>query len=122
MSVVPYIFLVYSSAAIILVMMAIFSGQPLTGFSGESYMWLILLGLVPQLIGHSIYNWSLGYLPAAFVAVTLLGEPIGTSILAFLVLGETPGWVKLLGGALILGGIAIASLRQSRGGEKSKIG
>ncbi|MFN2146087.1 MAG: DMT family transporter [Anaerolineales bacterium] len=122
MEVVPYIFLVYGFAAIILIGMAVFSGQPLTGFSRDSYLWLALLGLVPQLIGHSIYNWSLGYLPAAFVAVTLLGEPIGTSILAFLVLDETPGWVKLVGGALILGGITIASLKPARDGGKSKIG
>jgi len=122
MRAIPYIFLVFGFSAVILVLLAIVSGQPVTGFSGESYLWLILVGLVPQLIGHSIYNWSLGYLPAAFVAVTLLGEPIGTSILAFLVLGETPGWVKLIGGLLILGGIVIASLRGPRNGEKSKIG
>lgn len=122
MRVVPYIFLVYGFAAVILVLLAIFSQQPLTGFRGESYLWLILLGLVPQLIGHSIYNWSLGYLPAAFVAVTLLGEPIGTSILAFMVLGETPGWVKLLGGGMVLLGILVASIRHAGGGKKSKIG
>lgn len=122
MRAIPYIFLVFSFSAVILVILAFFSGQPLIGFSGGSYLWLILLGLIPQLIGHSIYNWSLGFLPAAFVAVTLLGEPIGTSILAYLLLGEKPGWVKLIGGAMILSGIVITSLGGKGDGEKSKIG
>ena len=121
LAVVPYIFLVYGFSALILLAMALFSGQPLVGFSGDSYLWLILLGLVPQLIGHSIYNWSLGYLPAAFVAITLLGEPIGTSVLAYILLGETPGWIKSLGGVLILGGIVITSLNVKAKSEISKI-
>jgi drug/metabolite transporter (DMT)-like permease len=120
MAVVPYIFLVYGFSAVILVGLALISGQPLVGFSAKSYLWLILLGLVPQLIGHSVYNWSLGYLPAAFVAITLLGEPIGTSILAFIILGETPGWLKSLGGALILGGIVITALGDKAGGRNPK--
>jgi drug/metabolite transporter (DMT)-like permease len=60
---------------------------------------------VPQLIGHSTYNWALRYLPAAAVAVTTLGEPVGSAILAYLILRERPGISVLLGAALILAGI-----------------
>jgi drug/metabolite transporter (DMT)-like permease len=48
------------------------------------------LALVPQLLGHSSFNWALGYLSAAFVSVTLLGEPIGSTILAYTLLEEFP--------------------------------
>jgi drug/metabolite transporter (DMT)-like permease len=72
-------------------------------------VWLVLLALVPQLIGHSTFNWALGYLPAAYVAITLLGEPIGSTILAYIFLDEVPGLLLMVGAILIFGGIVIAS-------------
>jgi drug/metabolite transporter (DMT)-like permease len=67
----------------------------------------LLLALVPQLIGHSSFNWALARLPAVFVAVATLGEPIGSAILAYLFLGEMPTLLKISGAALILAGIAL---------------
>ena len=69
----------------------------------------LLLALLPQLIAHSTFNWALRYLPAAYVSITTLGEPIGSTILAFLLLGERPTGLMLAGGILILTGIAVAS-------------
>ena len=109
LSLVPYVFLVYGAAAVILVGMAAASGEPMAGFSREVFLLLALLALVPQLLGHSTFNWALGYLPAAYVAVTLLGEPIGSTILAYLILGEVPGKITLFGAILVFGGILIAS-------------
>jgi drug/metabolite transporter (DMT)-like permease len=109
LSLVPYVFLVYGAAAVLLVVLALGSGNPVSGFSPEIYLYLVLLALVPQLIGHSTFNWALGFLPAAYVAVTLLGEPIGSSVLAYLILGEVPGKITLFGAILVLGGILIAS-------------
>ncbi len=106
---IPYIFTVYSMAALVLLLIALVSGIPLLGYSTRTFVWLLLLALVPQLIGHSTYNWALRYLPAAFVAVTTLGEPIGSTILAYFILQEIPGALQLLGGALILAGIYITS-------------
>jgi drug/metabolite transporter (DMT)-like permease len=106
---VPYVFLVYGAAAVILVALALASGDQTTGFSLEIYLLLALLALVPQLLGHSTFNWALGYLPAAYVAVTLLGEPIGSTILAYFLLGEVPGVITLFGAILVFGGILIAS-------------
>jgi len=72
---------------------------------------------LPQLIGHSTYNWPLRYLPAAFVAVTTLGEPIGSAILAFFLLKETPGLAVIGGGILILMGIYLASRSEKAGSQ-----
>jgi drug/metabolite transporter (DMT)-like permease len=73
----------------------------------------LLLALVPQLIGHSSFNWALAHLPATFVSVATLGEPIGSTLLAYIILGEAPGLVKLMGAVLILVGIAVASQNPS---------
>jgi drug/metabolite transporter (DMT)-like permease len=109
MSLIPYIFLVYGIAAAALIVTTFVAGQSLFGYPTETYGWIFLLAVFPQLIGHSTYNWALRYLPAAFVAVTTLGEPIGSAILAIFLLQETPAPVVITGGVLILFGIYLAS-------------
>ena len=108
-SLVPYIFVVYATAAICLLIFMIFAKESPFGFPPITYIWMLLLALVPQLIGHSTYNWALAHLPAAFVAITTLGEPIGSAILAYFILQQTPTIAILTGGALILIGIYLAS-------------
>ena len=108
-SLVPYVFVVYSTAAICLLAFMLIAGESPFGYSPMTYLWIVLLALIPQLIGHSTYNWALAHLPAAFVAITTLGEPIGSAILAYFILQETPTAAVLTGGALILIGIYLAS-------------
>jgi drug/metabolite transporter (DMT)-like permease len=109
MSLVSYISLVYGMAAIVLIIIMFSTGLKPFGYPPQTYLWLILLAVIPQLMGHSIFNWALGYLSAAFVSITLLGEPIGSTILAYFLLQEKPTLLKLFGGVLILVGIYIAS-------------
>lgn len=106
---VPYIFIVYSMAAVVLITIMFGAREKPVGYSPSVFFWFVLLALIPQLVGHSTYNWALKYLPASFVAVTLLGEPIGSTLLAFLIFQQSPGWIKILGGVLILAGIYLAS-------------
>ncbi len=108
LSLIPYVALVYTTAALLLLAMARLAGAPLAGFRAGTYGCFLLLALLPQLVGHSSFNWALAHLPAAFVAVATLGEPIGATLLALLLLGETPSAVKLAGAAAILAGIALA--------------
>lgn len=110
-SLVSYVFVVYGMAAICLVLIMITAGYSPFGYSPTTFLWFILLALVPQLLGHSTFNWALGYLSAAYVSITLLGEPIGSTVLAFFLLNETPSLIKLVGGVMILAGIYVASLR-----------
>ena len=83
--------------------------QPMLGFAPETYAWILYLALGPQLIGHSSFNWALRYLSATYATVTLLSEPIGASLLAWLLLDEYPTKPEIMGGTLILAGVAIAS-------------
>jgi len=112
LSLTPYIFLVYGMAGLVLIAMVLISGQPAFGFSPIIYVYLVLLALLPQLLGHSSFNWALAHLPASYVSIALLGEPVGASILAAILLGELPGGLKLLGIGLILAGILIATIRR----------
>ncbi len=109
MSLIPYIFLVYGMAAITLIIIMFAAGNSPLGYAPQTYGWIFLLAALPQLVGHSTYNWALKYMPAALVAVTTLGEPIGSAILAFFILAETPSLTVVIGGILILAGIYLAS-------------
>lgn len=112
LSLTGYIGSVYPFAAVFLFLIALAGGTQLTGFNAETYLWFGALALVPQLLGHTSYNYALGYLPAAFVSVSVLGEPIGSSLLAILVLGEFPSAIEILGGVIILAGIGLASYKK----------
>jgi drug/metabolite transporter (DMT)-like permease len=108
-SLIPYIFLVYGVSAIALLVMMFAAGESARGYPTQTYGWIFLLALIPQLIGHSTYNWALKYLPASIVAVTTLAEPVGSAILAYFVLDETPTRGILIGGMFILMGIYLAT-------------
>jgi drug/metabolite transporter (DMT)-like permease len=121
LSVIPYVTLVYGAAALFLVAAALLAGQPLDGFKASTYGWFLLLALLPQLLGHSSFNWALGHLPASYVAIATLGEPIGAAFLALLFLGEVPSTLKVAAASLILLGILLAlRSRPVPGGKPSE--
>jgi drug/metabolite transporter (DMT)-like permease len=109
-SLVPYIFIVYSIAALALIVIMLAARQTPLGYPPITYLWMVCLAIIPQLIGHSTYNWALRYMPASLVSVTTLGEPIGSAMLAFFILRETPSALTLLGGGCIMAGIYLASI------------
>jgi drug/metabolite transporter (DMT)-like permease len=119
LSTLAYIWLVYSSAAVILGLIALGSGAWRSDAAGASYpglAYLLLLGLAlgPQLLGHTAFNWSLRHLSATFVAVAILGEPIGAALLALALFRQVFEPLQLLGFVVLLIGIAIAA-RGERG-------
>ena len=114
MSLISYIFLVYGMAAAVLVGIMLAAGQKPLGYPSQAYLWFALLALVPQLLGHSTFNWALRYLSVAFVSISLLGEPIGSTILAYFLLNEIPSALKIFGAILILVGIYIASRNEEK--------
>lgn len=109
MSLLSYTAVVYSSAAFFLVIMALGSGYSLMGYSQTAYLIMLFMAIFPQLIGHSSYNWALGYLPAATVSVAVIAEPIGATLLALMIFQEIPNGVTIIGSVVLLSGIVYAS-------------
>jgi drug/metabolite transporter (DMT)-like permease len=107
-----YILPVYATAGLVLILLALLFRKPFHGYSPSTYVLLFLLALVPQLIGHTTFNWALKYLPASMVSITILGEPVGSTILAYLTLGEGLTLWKVVGGLLIFSGILTALRRK----------
>lgn len=109
MPVIPYIWLVYGCAALVLIIALIFTGTPIIGYSPTAYMLLVAMALIPQLIGHSALNYAVGYLPATLVTMITQFEPIGSAILAMVVFNEVPFPLQIVGSLVILGGVMLAS-------------
>jgi drug/metabolite transporter (DMT)-like permease len=110
---ISYIFPVYSTAGLALILLALLFQNPFFGYTSSNYLLFLLLALIPQLIGHTSFNWALKYIPASMVAITILGEPAGSTILAFFILGEGLTLWKVLGGVSIFIGILVALWRRT---------
>src|SRR5262245_17127512 len=105
---VPYVGIVYAAAAICLILLAVAVGAPLAGFARESWLLLLALAIGPQVLGHSSFNWALKYLSATLIALAILGEPVGSTILAWWLLDEPVGGGQVGGMTLLLAGIFLA--------------
>ncbi len=107
-----YLTIIYTGAAVILLLATVGFGYSFTGYSGTTYLMMVLLAIVPQLIGHSSFNLALRLIPVTLVSVAILGEPVGATLLGYFILDEVPTIKELIGGVLILAGIFIV-LRQT---------
>ncbi|HOD73515.1 MAG TPA: DMT family transporter [Candidatus Bipolaricaulis anaerobius] len=103
---VPYATVAYGIAAALLLAGASGGGDPLP--LPTEWLWIALLALGPQLLGHTSVNWALRRFPASAVAVAILGEPVGATLWAYLVFGEVPGIPQGIGIVLVLLGIVRA--------------
>lgn len=104
-SLILYTFIAYGSCTMVLLVMDILSGTPLTPYPAREWLLFVVMALIPTMIGHGFLNWDLKYLPASTVSVSVLGEPIGASILAGIFLNEMPAGLQIAGAVLILTGI-----------------
>ncbi|MGC9358626.1 MAG: DMT family transporter [Anaerolineae bacterium] len=108
LSLLGYVFPVYGTAAVVLVIFALVAGVPLSGYAPSTWGWLLLLALIPQIVGHSSLNWALRHLPVTYVSLSVLAEPIGSALLAWWILNERPTLASVMGGTLILSGLVVA--------------
>ncbi len=120
LSLLGYVFPVYAIAALALMAGLILSrlimpggslagvGAALAGYGPATWLWLLLLALFPQIIGHSSLNWALRHLPATYISLSVLAEPVSSTLLAWMVLQEEPTLSAVAGGVLVLIGLLVA--------------
>ncbi|HZF22217.1 MAG TPA: DMT family transporter [Burkholderiales bacterium] len=114
-SLTAYVWLAYTVAALLLGTAVAASGSSLAGLSGPAWGFLALLAIGPQLVGHTAFNWAVRRLTVIFVAIAILGEPVGAAILAWFLFDEGFTALQLAGFVLLLAGIFVAAR-----GEKSR--
>ncbi len=104
------------SATAVLGVYGLARGDAFVGFPTSSWMAMAGAASLTQIGGLMGIIWALRFLPTTLASVALLGQPVGTAILGWWLLGESLGSVQLLGGATVLAGIAMAS-RSSSGDD-----
>jgi drug/metabolite transporter (DMT)-like permease len=114
LSLLPYVAIVYTSCAVLLVPAVAVAGQPFGGFPARTWGLFVLMALVPHIMGHTVFNYLLRHIEATVVAIAIMGEPVGASLLALAAFGEVPRWTAVAGGVLILAGIYAAITRSRR--------
>jgi len=107
LSLLAYIIPVYTIAAVFLTVTLPISGNSLSGYSFRTYVYCFLMAVVCQIIGHSSFNWALKRLKAPMATMVIIVEPVGAAFLAFLMLGDIPSSLTVLGGIVILAGVSI---------------
>ena len=110
---VPYVVVVCGVCAVVLLGVALARGAPLTGYHARERLLFAGLAVGPGLLGHTLVNWTLAHVESSVASVSLLGEPVGATLLALVVVSEAPTPATGVGGALVLGGIALAASGRS---------
>lgn len=107
-----YTALAAGTAAVVLLIGCWTGGLALTGYSRLDWFLFLLQAAGPGIVGHASLNWALKYLKAPVVSVTILGESVGASLLAWLIFQEALAWYQMVGGFFILSGIYVAATRE----------
>ena len=114
LSILPFVAIIYGACTLVLLVVVLVSGTPLGGFEPRAWLMMVLLALGPQVVGHTLFNFLLRDLDPTVIAVAIMGEPVGASLLALGLFGEIPPVGALFGGGLLLVGIFVAVSAQSR--------
>jgi len=114
LSLVPYVTVVYATCTLLLVPAVLISGSQATGFPAKTWAMFVLMALVPQIMGHTVFNYLLRFMDPTVVAIAIMGEPVGATLLAFAFYDEVPPWTVVVGGVIVLAGIYVAIAAQGR--------
>ncbi|MBD1846192.1 DMT family transporter [Cyanobacteria bacterium FACHB-63] len=113
LNVKSYVTIAYSVAAIVLFPLPFLFGSSYIGYPILTYVYIALMAVFPQLIGHTSFNWAMRHLPPTIVTLIILLEPVGSTIFAIALFQEIPGMQVIAGALVLLTGVAIAILGNS---------
>lgn len=111
---VTYTFVVYSMSAITLLLYILIQKLPLFPYQPSDWLYFLLLALVPNLMGHTLFNWSLKWLSTSIISIAILFEPVGATILAYIFLQEQTVWTQIVGGIIVISGIMLFALGEKK--------
>lgn len=107
LSLITYTFLLYSISTVTLFFYVLIKGESFGPYSSSNWFWFILLALIPNLLGHSLFNWAVKWVSTNVISVAILFEPVGASILAYYILHEKLSAAQITGGIVVIAGILL---------------
>ncbi|MRH43637.1 EamA family transporter [Aquibacillus halophilus] len=114
LSLMTYTFIVYGISAITLIIYNLVLQHPFTGYPLDHWWVFIALAIIPTFFGHTLFNWAIRWVSTSVISMSIIFEPIGASILAYLILGELISWSQWLGGTIVIFGLFLFAVSTSR--------
>ncbi len=109
-----YSFLVFFSAALVITVFVATTGTPLTVYSANAYVWAIVVAILAQVFGHIFMNLALQFLTATAIAIVLQVGVVLSAVIALFLFGEIPSLAQIIGGALVIYGVVVATIEQTQ--------
>ncbi|WP_025782943.1 DMT family transporter [Sporosarcina sp. D27] len=107
LSLITYTFVVYSISSITLFFYVLIKGESFGPYPQSDWMWFMLLALIPNLLGHTLFNWAIRWVSTNAISIAILFEPVGASILAYYIFDESLSTAQITGGIVVLLGILL---------------
>lgn len=107
LSLITYTFLLYSISTVTLFFYVLIKGESFGPYSTSNWFLFILLALIPNLLGHSLFNWAVKWVSTNVISIAILFEPVGASILAYYILHEKLSAAQITGGIVVIAGILL---------------
>jgi drug/metabolite transporter (DMT)-like permease len=114
LSLITYTFIVYSFSSITLFLYVIIRNESFIPTQSSDWLYFFLLALIPTLLGHSLFNWTLKWISTSTISMAILFEPVGAIILAYYLLDEGLIWSQIIGGLIVIGGISLFVLDERK--------
>ena len=112
MSLLGYVTPLYAACSLFLLGVLLIKGDSLTPYNSSIWLLLVALAIIPTIIGHTVFNWALKHVRPTAVSLAFLGEPVIASFLALIFFAQHPPATTLIGGALVLAGVYLATSRR----------
>ena len=107
LSLMTYTMVVYSVSTFTLFFYVLFTGQSFGPYESNDWFWFVMLAIVPNLLGHTLFNWSLKWVSTSTISIAILFEPVGAAILAFFIFNEKLVLSQVIGGIVVIFGISL---------------
>ncbi|MCD5325841.1 MULTISPECIES: DMT family transporter [Pontibacillus] len=107
LSLMTYTFIVYGISTITLILYNVILQNPFSGYPTTYWFIFLALAVIPTFLGHTLFNWALKWLSTSTISMSIVFEPVGASLLAYLILGETISWSQWLGGVIVIVGLSL---------------
>lgn len=114
LSLVTYTMVVYAVSTITLFVYVLIKGESFGPYPTIDWIWFILLAIVPNLLGHTLFNWSIKYVSTNVVSIAILFEPIGAAVLAIFIFKEYLVSTQIIGGLIVILGIVLFAVDEKK--------
>jgi drug/metabolite transporter (DMT)-like permease len=109
-----YVTPLYAVCSLFLLIWVLMEEDPLMPYGASTWVYLLALAVVPTIIGHTVFNWAIKYVPPTAISLAFLGEPVAASVLALIFFSQRPALTTFIGGALVLAGIFLTASKVHR--------